>query len=304
MTVYWGSVSRTVGYPESFRRLIDREAGFWPGPPDEGSAQERIEGGDGIDAETFAEQNTRFCRFFADATAVAIRRMPFDLLLAYEPTIDKAEHQFRIVLDTQPYSTPEHRAAGERVRVNAFEAADEAVRTIASTLDPTRDALVVTGDHGLAPIDTEVHLERLLTDWGFDDWTAIATGGVVAHLYGTSRTAELKGRLEATGFIERIDPKTHPNGGDLVLYAYPNVALSPSDGEPVTKPHSYGQHGGIGSHHEFQTVLIAWGSGIARAAIPNMEQTEIAAYVAGLLGIKTPRAPAESASAPLESPRR
>ncbi|HSP16289.1 MAG TPA: alkaline phosphatase family protein [Thermoanaerobaculia bacterium] len=299
VTIYWGAVSRTEGYPASFRQLADDQVGFWPGPPDERSAQDRIEGGDGIDPETFAEQNARFCRFFADATALAIGQMKFDLLLVYEPTVDKAEHQFFITLDTQAHATPENRAAGTRVRTRAFEDADRAVQRIASTLDPAHDTLVVTGDHGLAPIDTEVHLKRLLTDWGFDrDWIAIATGGGVAHLYGSTKTAELKAKLEETGFIERIDPKSHPNSGDLVLFAYPNIALSPFGGEPVTNPRGYGQHGGIGSHHEFQTVLIAWGAGIARATIPHMRQTEIAAYVSGLLGIKTPRALAESASAP------
>jgi type I phosphodiesterase/nucleotide pyrophosphatase len=305
VTIYWGAESRTAGYPESFRQMVDEEAGFWPGPPDERSAQDRIEGGDGIDAETFAEQNARFCRFFADVTAVAIRRMPFDLLLAYEPTIDKAEHQFHITLDTQAFATPENRAAGERVRTQAFQEADRAAERIASALERSRDSLVITGDHGLAPIDTEVHLKRLLADWGFDrDWLAVATGGGVAHLYGTTRTAELKAKLEATGLIERIDPESHPNSGDLVLFAYPNVALSPAGGEPVTKPRSYGQHGGIGSHHEFQTVLIAWGAGIEHAIVPGMQQTEVAAFVSSLLGIRSPRGPAGSASAPRGSPPR
>jgi predicted AlkP superfamily pyrophosphatase or phosphodiesterase len=298
VTIYWGAESRTAGYPDSFRQMVDDEIGFWPGPPDEHSAQERIEGGDGIDADTFTEQNARFCRFFADATALAIRRMPFDFLLAYEPTVDKAEHQFRITLDTQAFATPGNRAAGDRVRLQAFEEADRAVQTIASTLDPSRDALVVTGDHGLAPIDTEVHLKRLLADWGFGDWVAVATGGGVANLYGTTRTEELRARFEKTGFIERIDPKSHPNSGDLMLLAYPNVALSPANGEAVTKPRSYGQHGGIGSHHEFQTVLIAWGARIEHAIVPGMQQTDVAGYVSTLLGIRSPRGPVGSASGP------
>ncbi|HEV8659495.1 MAG TPA: hypothetical protein VGS96_12815, partial [Thermoanaerobaculia bacterium] len=87
----------------------------------------------------------------------------------------------------------------------------------------------------------------------------------------------------------RIDEKSHPNSGDLVLYAYPHVALSATGGETVTKPRSYGQHGGIGSHAEFQTVLIAWGAGVAHAVVPELRQTQIASYVAALLGMDPPQ---------------
>jgi predicted AlkP superfamily pyrophosphatase or phosphodiesterase len=294
VAIYWGAISRTPGYPDSFRQLVDEEVGFWPGAPDERYAQEHIEGRDGIDGDTFAEQNERFAQFFADATALAIRRMPFDLLLAYEPVIDKAEHQFLITSDAQAYATAENRAIGESVRARTFIAADRALQTIGSTLDPSKDALVVTGDHGLAPIDTEVHLKRLLADWGLDQqWIAFASGGGVAHLYRIAAEGggapQLIAHLEETGFIERIDEKSHPNSGDLVLYAYPHVALSATGGETVTKPRSYGQHGGIGSHAEFQTVLIAWGAGVAHAVVPELRQTQIASYVAALLGMDPPQ---------------
>lgn len=292
VAIYWGGIHRTTGYPESFRQMIDAEAGFWPGAPDERLAQEHIEGRDGIDGDTFAEQNERFGQFFASVTAVAIRRMPFDLLLAYEPIIDKAEHQFLIVSDTQAHATAENRAAGESVRSRTFVAADRALQTIGSALDPAQDALVVTGDHGLAPIDTEVHLKRLLADWGLDQqWVAFATGGGVAHLYRTAAggATQLAAQLKDTGFIERIDEKSHPNSGDLVLYSFPHVALRATGGEAVTKPHSYGQHGGIGSHAEFQTVLIAWGAGVAHIIVPEARQTQIASYVAGLLGMDPPQ---------------
>jgi predicted AlkP superfamily pyrophosphatase or phosphodiesterase len=292
IAIYWGGIHGTAGYPDSFRQMIDDEAGFWPGAPDERFAQEHIEGRDGIDGDTFAEQNERFAQFFASATALAIRRMPFDLLLAYEPIIDKAEHQFLISSDAQAYATAENRAIGESVRARTFIAADRALKTIGDALDPSQDALVVTGDHGLAPIDAEVHLKRLLAEWGLDQqWVAFASGGGVAHLYRIAGGAasELAAHFKDTGFIERIDAKSHPNSGDLVLYAYPHVGLSASGGEAVTKPHTYGQHGGIGSHAEFQTVLIAWGAGVPHGVVPESSQTQIAGYVAALLGMDPPQ---------------
>lgn len=52
MTVYWGAINRTEGYPDSFVQLIDDEAGFWPGVPDEVSAKGWIVERNGIDAPT------------------------------------------------------------------------------------------------------------------------------------------------------------------------------------------------------------------------------------------------------------
>ncbi|HEX9164013.1 MAG TPA: alkaline phosphatase family protein [Thermoanaerobaculia bacterium] len=296
VVVYAGEISRTNGYPDSFRQLVDTEVGFWPGAPDEHSAQQRLEGGDGVDGETFAEQNARFSDFFAGAAAVAIRRMQFDLLLAYNPSVDKAAHQFLIVNASQPHATPENRAIAQIVRDRAFASADRAAQMIASALDPARDSLVVTGDHGLAPIDTELHLKAWLANHGFAQWVAFATGGNVAHLYRTGapqpeETSRLIAELKATGLIERIDEKTpvsHPNSGDLVLYAYPHAGLRAANGVDIAPPGSYGQHGGIGSHHEFQTVLIAWGAGVKPGTISAMRQTQIAAFVSSLLGIDPP----------------
>lgn len=285
ITVYWGPKTCTDGYPASFLQLVDREVGFWPGPADPTA-----------DREIFMEQNARLAAFLANVTALAVKHMPFDLLLAYEPIVDAAEHRSL--------------ATDDEVVSRSFTAADGAVQTIEAAVDPARDALIVTGDHGLAPIDTEVHLKRLLTDWGFDrNWLAIGTGGGVAEMYCTTapadcRTNDLAEKFKATPYIERIDPKTHPNSGDLALFAWPHVVLSPANGEAVTKPRSSGQHGGVGSHHEFQTVLIAWGAGVKRGEEPALPQTEVAPFVCRLLGISTPRGPAESASAPRESPRR
>ncbi len=270
VTIYWGSVSTTIAYPDPYREMIDREVGFWPGPPE------------ARDPETFAEQTERFGQFFSDATAVTIRQMPFDLLLVYQPILDETEHQFGI----------------ETLWARAYGAADRAVATMTSLLDPSHDALIVTGDHGLAPVDTEVRVNRLIAD--FPEWEVYASGNV-AHLYGSTRTEDVIARLRESGFFERITrrgPSSHPNSGDVVAYSYPHVALTTGDGEPVRKPSYYGQHGGLASHHEFHTRLYAWGAGIAPRSVGGMRQTDIAPLLARLLGVRTPRALAGTSTAP------
>ncbi len=262
ITVYWGPKSCTEAYPQEFRDLVSREAGFWPGPPDP-SADRRI----------FAEQNERLGGYLAGVTALAMRNEKFDLILAYEPIVDAAEHPF---LGTD-----------DSIVARAFSTANRAVGVIVTAMDRTRDVLVVTGDHGLAPVDTDVHLRALIDG----NWLPIATGGGVAHVYKTGEgdADALAAKLMATGYFERIGRKTNPNSGDLVLYAWPHVVLTADDGEVVTKPHASAQHGGIGSHHELQTVLIAWGAGVKHDVIAAMQQTDVASFVSRLLGIEPPR---------------
>jgi hypothetical protein len=257
-TLFWGSISRVTAYPESFRRMIEHEAGFPPGPGDPH-----------VDAETFAQQMERQERFYTTAITTAIRRMEFDLLLAYMPIIDQTEHVYRTV---------------EPPRARAYAAADRALGAICALLDPARDAIVVTGDHGLSAADTDVLVNQLVAEWGFGSWEVFASGNV-ANLYGDDRPDELVARLQASGFFElvtRRTPHMHANNGDIVAYAYPNVGVMTGEGATVSRRTS-GQHGGLPAHRQFHTRLYAWGAAIQPGVIPEMAQTEVAPLVAGLL---------------------
>jgi hypothetical protein len=286
VTLYWGSISRTEGYPSAFRRMIEDEAGFWPGPPDEGAAKGWLAGKEGIDPATFTEQLQRLSSFLTQATTVAMSRMPFDLLIAYQPIVDQAEHQYNIVSDAQIYATAENRAAGERVRRASYAAFERALTAIGGGLDLSRDAIVVTGDHGMAAVDTEVRINQLLVNWGF-----------AIHLYrfrDPDDTADLAARLSALRspdgavVFERIDRKgsaSHANRGDLLAFSFPRFALSSVLGEPFVKSTYYGQHGGLVSHPELQTLLGAAGRGVPTSIIPEAKQTDIAPFVRQLLGL-------------------
>ncbi|HYM62573.1 MAG TPA: alkaline phosphatase family protein [Thermoanaerobaculia bacterium] len=312
VTVYMGSIARTEGFPESFRRMIEDEAGFWPSPPDEISFRERLSGRPGIDAETFSEQLDRFSQYLTDTTLLAIRRMPFDLLLAYQPILDQANHQFHSVPAGSREPLAEAQAASDQVRRRALAAFDRAVASVGATLDPARDALVITGDHGFSTIDTEVRLNRILVDRGFakeqngrlaeESHFAAYAGGSVALIYrfGGAGAAEeeqvikmltdLRAPDGSAVFesVERRTARTHPNNGDIVAYAFPRFALSSALGDAFIKPLYSGQHGGLNQHPELHTVLAARGRGVQRKTLPEARQTEIARYVSSLLGIAPP----------------
>ena len=249
ITIYEGIVDRTEGYPEPYVRMVESEAGFWPGVPD-----------DRADPAIFVEEMQRFSDFLTRATTATMQRMPFDLLLAYQPIIDQTAHPF---------------GPASPMTRTAYEAFDHAVATLTQAIDPARDALIVTGDHGMAAIDTLVHLGAVLPP----GWHA-QTSGNVAKLYGqggdvVSVLTNLRAP-DGTPVFERVDATT--------AYAFPRFALSPAGGELFVKPQFGGQHGGLNTHPELQTTLGATGRGIPPGVVAELPQTAIAPFVAKLAG--------------------
>ncbi|HEV7766416.1 MAG TPA: alkaline phosphatase family protein [Thermoanaerobaculia bacterium] len=275
VTIYWGAVARNEAWPASFRDLLDQEVGFWPGAPDESSD---------IDIATFIEQIDRIADFYTRAQTMTIARVPFDLLLAYQPQIDEASHAFL------------GRPNGNAVVRAAFVAADRSVSVIAEALDP-EDALVVTGDHGLVAVEREVRLNRLLADQGFAPRWRAYSSGAFAHLYrfeGADDSDALVAMLMKSGHFERVEKKgatAHHNTGDVMAWGWPNVAVSSDDTAPaVVTPEPEGQHGALNTNREMHPPLFAIGQGVPMGAFGEIAQTRIARFVAGLLGIAPPAA--------------
>ncbi len=271
VTLYWGAISRTDAYPEAYRAMLDAEVGFWPGVPDEFT---------GIDAATFIEQNERLADFYTHALTLTIERMAFDLLLAYQPQIDKAMHEYL------------GKPGGDEPIRAAFAISDRAIAALWSAIDPAHDALIVTGDHGLVTAEWQVAINRLLAEHGFAPrWRAYPSSSV-AHLYrfsGPDDSDAVVAMLTATGHFERVDRKStssHRNSGDVIAWAWPNVTLTHLPDAPVVAtPEPHGQHGALNTNRELHTVLFATGSGVPRGHFGEMEQTKIAGFVAELLGL-------------------
>jgi predicted AlkP superfamily pyrophosphatase or phosphodiesterase len=278
VTICWGAISRNESWPDSFRALLDEEAGFWPGAP-----EEELD----VDVDTFIEQLERLADFYTRAQMITIERMPFDLLLAYHSEIDAAGHRYLGKPDS------------DRVQRSAFVAADRAVAAFAEALQ-TDDALVVTGDHGLVVADREVRLNTLLAERGFAPRWHAYSSGAHAHLYrfsGSDDSDALIAMLNATGLFERIEKKTaasHRNSGDVMAWAHPNVAIEQDELSPsiVNPAEPRGQHGALNIHRELHPPLFAIGRGVALGMFGEIAQTKIARFVAGLVGI-TPPASAE-----------
>lgn len=271
VTIYRGPISRNQAWPESFRDLIDEHAGFWPGEP-----EEELEAG----VEVFRDQLERLAAYYTRAQLVAIERMPFDLLLLYQPQIDEAGHEY--------LGRPE----GEDVIRAAFAAADRAVAQIAESISRA-DAFIVTGDHGLTVVETEIRMNRLLAERGFAPRWRSYSSGAHAHLYrfGDPDDSDVVvNMLTATGLFERIEKKTaahHRNSGDVIATALPNVGISNDDLAPgIATPVPHGHHGALHHHRELHPPFFAIGSGVPSGDLGEIGQTAIARFVAELLSLE------------------
>jgi hypothetical protein len=311
VVVYWGSVNRNEGYPESFRRMIDERVGFWPGAPDEYNAGLWLRERRGIEPQMFVDQLRRFSQFFTRATALAAAEMEWDLLLSYQPIVDEAEHQFHLVSPLQQWSTPENIEAAAAMRRAAYAAFDEATATLLGAT-PAGATFVVVSDHGMETLHTGVRLNGLLEQWGFatlergrpardSRWGAYSSGGHAnLHAFGPDAArdaAEIVRRLEAlTGpdgapVIERVrlvPPGENPRLGQIEAYLRPGYAFISGSGETFEKTSYFGQHGYLSHHAALHAVFGAWGPAVAKPFPPAFEQTAVASWVARALGIRPP----------------
>jgi len=235
VVIYRGAWFATEAYPRSYRELLDREVGFWPGPPDDRALAARLRGQAGLSVDEYLAQVARFSEYLNACTRVTVGNQSFDLLLAYQPIIDEVQHALLIVDPRQLPFNPGLAATADEAIVATYRIADRAVGELARALNLQRDALVVVSDHGIAPLWEVVHLNEVLRRAGLAEaeqggptprvserspMAAVGAGGC-AHLY-----VNLAGR-EAGGVV--------PEGGrdELVRRAARALALLEVDGQPV-----------------------------------------------------------------------
>ncbi len=233
--LYRGAWFATEAYPRSFRELLDREVGFWPGPPDGRALAARLRGKVGLSVDEYVAQVARFSEYLNACVRTTARHQAFDLLLAYQPIIDEVQHTLLITQPRQLPFTPGLAATADEAIVATYRIADRAVGELARALDLQQDALVVVSDHGIAPLWEVVHLNEVLRLAGLAEvegsggsqrvsgrsrMAAVGTGGC-AHLY-----VNLVGREEG-GVVPEAERD------ELVRRAAQVLALLEVDGQPV-----------------------------------------------------------------------
>lgn len=168
VSLYVGGLGRTEAWPADFRRTLDREAGFWPGAPDSLLLHESPP-----DRRGFVEQAARFSRFFTSAFDVADRRGDWDLLLAYQPVLDEAQHVLHPAGAHGEGAAERARLDGAALR-EAWRVADEAAA--AYLRFAPRGDVVLLSDHGLRPVGRVLNVAELLRRKGWLHAVAPAAG--------------------------------------------------------------------------------------------------------------------------------
>jgi len=235
--IYRGAFFAIEAYPRSFRELLERQVGFWPGPPDDRALEREMSGEEGLTVSDYLAQMRRFSEFFAACSKAAISGETFDLLLSYEPVIDEVEHTFLVTDRRQLAYTEQLTATAASAVDEAYRMVDRATGEVARALDLSRDALVVISDHGMTPVWELVHVNEVLRRAGLaqaveregrmqvaesSQMIAVASGGC-AHLY-----VNLIGR-EPTGVVSLA------MRDEVVQRAATALARLEVDGEPVVE---------------------------------------------------------------------
>ena len=328
--IYFGVEGRTLASPDDFRRTLDREAGFWPGSPDEGLL------GDEEGLHTFVEQSARFFRFFSKAFGVADRRGDWDLLLAYVPVVDEAEHVLLLSDPRQLGYTPERAEQSAAALHEIWRLADE---TAAGYLRfASRGDVVLVSDHGMLPVARSFLIQEDLRRRGFlqaekdprgrlrtaprSSVDAVPAGGlayVVVNRAGLLEggtvgpeagplvervAAELRAERDGTGrpvftsVLTRREARAfgldHPNAGDLVLIAANGVTFrrgfTEREDEPLLVPAEPPGQHGFGPDPELDGIFFHVGDGIRPERLRLFRSIDVAPRIAERLGIAPPGA--------------
>ncbi|MBI2645580.1 MAG: alkaline phosphatase family protein [Deltaproteobacteria bacterium] len=302
--LYVGALNVTRAYPQSFQDLISDRAGFWPGAPDRKNPM--------VTDEIILEQALRFSRYLTKVTLLAAKTQKWDLLLAYQPTLDELEHQYYMTDPRQKdYSAEKSKRYLEIIRQGYLEI-NKAVDQMINELPNTN--FVIVSDHGMEPLHSVYYPNRVLAKKGYlpfltpnegPDATKIRvrsfSSGGLGHIYINLKGREPDGSVSQSDFqklkqevvalfkkesaISQVWTReeaeklglNHPNSGDIILVGEPGFHLNDDTktGEPTEPASFYGQHGYDPSLDSMKAIFGAWGPNIEHESQGSPTQREI-----------------------------
>ena len=302
VTLYHSNVYHNNIAPESLRKEINEQFGFFPAGPDPYAL------GDGwITEDDFIHMLERQSTYMAEVAAWVFKTYHPDLLMTWQDNFDAAGHAFLLVDERQQDYSPEKAALYAEYYRQAGIIADQSLAIMLDAINLDKTTVVMVGDHGMAPIHSVVYVNTILEQAGLltlDPQSrvlvhktkafAVASGGAV-HIYinligrekeGTVTEEEypqiqqqiidlftdLKDPQTGKPVFERVLPRSelanlgldHPYSGDVFAQANPGYHLNGWRGKDYVFeiPDFYGQHGYDSSLPVMHTIFIAAGAGI------------------------------------------
>lgn len=161
VTLFHSAVYRNKAAPQALLEAIDDQFGYFAPSPDSYGLEHGW-----IGPEEYLQMLERAALWRAQVGAWIYRFHQPDLLLVWQEPFDSAGHAFALFDPLQEAYTPEKSLQYQEYFQRAVQAADHALAEILAVIDPQRTTIVLSGDHGMVPIHTEVFVNTLLENAG------------------------------------------------------------------------------------------------------------------------------------------
>jgi predicted AlkP superfamily phosphohydrolase/phosphomutase len=205
--LFQGAIDYNIAEPVELARAINARFGFFPPSPDYYALEHGW-----ISAEDYIHTAQRQSSYQMDVAIWIWQTYQPDLMFVYQAPIDEAQHQFLLVNPDQPGYSEAKAKEFDGYRRRAAKIVDDNLGHLLKAVDLNTTTIMVTSDHGMAPIKAEVNVNTILenagllklyagnTDVDVSNTQAIGfSSGGAAHIY-----INVRGR-ERAGIVPRAD---------------------------------------------------------------------------------------------------
>ena len=232
VTLYHTGVERNNAAPKELKDALNEKFGPFPA----GADSYALEHG-WITAEDDLYLMKKQSTYMAEVAAWVYSTYHPDLMLTWQDPFDSAGHQFLLTDPRQLKYSPELAATYKEYYQRAAKIADNSLKIMLDAFDLDSTTVMLTGDHGMAPLHTRVYVNTILENAGLltldrqnsvvlseTKAFAICSGGAV-HVY-----INLEGREKGGGtvpvdeyadvqsqIVELLKDLTDPNSGEAVF---------------------------------------------------------------------------------------
>ena len=232
VTLYHTGVERNNAAPKELKDALNEKFGPFPA----GADSYALEHG-WITAEDDLYLMKKQSTYMAEVAAWVYSTYHPDLMLTWQDPFDSAGHQFLLTDPRQLKYSPELAATYKEYYQRAAKIADNSLKIMLDAFDLDTTTVMLTGDHGMAPLHTRVYVNTILENAGLltldrqnsvvlseTKAFAICSGGAV-HVY-----INLEGREKGGGtvpvdeyadvqsqIVELLKDLTDPNSGEAVF---------------------------------------------------------------------------------------
>ncbi len=161
ITLYHTGVYHNTAAPRSLLQALNQRFGFFPAGPDDYALQHGW-----ITPDDYLEMLERSSRWMAEVSAWVYETYTPDLLFSWQDGFDAIGHTFLITDPRQPGYNAQSSELSAAALQRAARVADQALEIMLRPIDLESANIVLTADHGIAPVHANVYVNTLLQNAG------------------------------------------------------------------------------------------------------------------------------------------